>query len=377
MVESITIEEFNTEFETRINYLIIPTVLRPTHKASNKTSLGYINFIIKCKLNNLLYFVQGSFKDSAYLNNATVKDMFDTVFLENSVAIREWATSIRNNATVLGTYIPTTEFNTMVLAEFNKEFEVIITKYELSSKNYAENILINFSIRHISTNNYIYGKSCVPITKLDADILDTAWDSINKNIEESTMVLLNNKINVGSIMIPNDFSTTAENTTLTTRISPAIHGYFNYINITDSKSIGTNGGSFIKDTWVTRYFNNIETDIPQFIVLNTGDTSTFTLSPGTYSMHVICPAYNVLDHQARLYNHTTSTVDKYGTQTYCNFKTTESIISHNFLISVPTEFSIQHTCSRSQNGDGLGRSDGNTSELYSSIKIKKLLFNSL
>jgi hypothetical protein len=295
--------------------------------------------------------------------------MFHNVFLQNSAAIREWATSVRNENGVLSGYTPVIDFPTMILSEFNSNFEVIVSKYNLSSDINAEEIIIEFTIRHTPTNNYTYCEARVPIDRLDINVLDTAWDSIKNVIEQSIMTILNNDINVGSIIQPVDFSTTEEIDTITSILPIAIET--NYIHMSESRTIGSNGGSFLQGIWTTRIFNTLDTDIPHCITLNP-ITFTFTINPGVYSLSASCPAFNVHNHQIRLYNHTTSNTEKYGSNSYSNDSKTTSTLDCIFTVSAPTEFSIHHKSSKTQIGNGLGMASGFSTEMYSCIDIKKI-----
>lgn len=159
-----------------------------------------------------------------------------------------------------------------------------------------------------------------------------------------------------------------------------------FIFIKDVKAVGTNGGTFFEDVWVPRFLNDIDTSITGCVTLTTGtnssygttgdigteNPSSFTLEPGTYFLSSFIPAYNVRNHQTRLYNNTTSQVVVYGSSEYSHKATTISIIHHQFQLTSSTEFYLQHKCEKTEISDGFGRSSGHADEIFSRVIIFKI-----
>ena len=149
--------------------------------------------------------------------------------------------------------------------------------------------------------------------------------------------------------------------------------------IRDSKSTGTNGGSFNSGGWIGRVLNTITAsgDSGDDVTLS---SNVVTLSPGYYKWQSRAPGYHCDRHQTRLFDVTNNTAVAYGSCAYSpggasNSSQSDSIIQTFLSISVPTTYRLEHMCMSTQANNGLGIASnfaGNT-EIYSTVYIKKYL----
>lgn len=144
--------------------------------------------------------------------------------------------------------------------------------------------------------------------------------------------------------------------------------------IWEQQTTGTNAGTFISGSWITRILNQIAGDTSNVSL----SANQFTLQPGTYDIFVMVPAYKVGTHQARLRNITDSTTEKYGSaqtaSTSANGATVNSVILARVQLATAKTFAIQHQCDNSEFSDGLGTAAGYAGnvEVYTQIQITKI-----
>jgi hypothetical protein len=136
-----------------------------------------------------------------------------------------------------------------------------------------------------------------------------------------------------------------------------------------SKSVGTNAGTFIENTWIKRGLNKIE-GIVDYVYLN--ENGQFILQPGIYDVTVICPAVGVYNHRCRIYDSTNNIVIGNGTNAFSvGYNQTHSYIYQYLDIGIETKYEIQHMCSKTNEDIGLGFATGfGGDEVYSIVKIK-------
>lgn len=124
----------------------------------------------------------------------------------------------------------------------------------------------------------------------------------------------------------------------------------NYILIKDIQPSGTMSGTFTSGAWRTRTLNTIEINIGNYASLSSNQV---TLTPGTYRCRLSAPAYEVGDHQVRLYNVTDASVLALGQQAVGSGGCRSEAIGR-FTISTPKVLEIQHRCEATKANNGLG-----------------------
>jgi hypothetical protein len=147
-----------------------------------------------------------------------------------------------------------------------------------------------------------------------------------------------------------------------------------YTYITDEKTLGTNGGTFDQNIWVTRDLNTIQSG-----GTNGGvslSANQFTLDPGTYEIEASAPAYRCDGHKCRIYNISDSVVVNTGTTEFvtdsANTSLSRSSVRTYITITTPKTFELQHICGTTRLTDGLGIAVGLTTvETYSDVHIIK------
>lgn len=142
--------------------------------------------------------------------------------------------------------------------------------------------------------------------------------------------------------------------------------------ITDSKTSGTNGGTFTSGAWRTRDLNTIEDDPDSIVTLS---SNQFTLGAGTYLIQWSAPVYRVNSHKTQLYDVTGATDLGKGSSEYSNngdSVQTISVGSDVVTLTASNTFEIQHRCQTTVTSDGFGVAASFAAEKYAMVTIFKL-----
>ena len=142
--------------------------------------------------------------------------------------------------------------------------------------------------------------------------------------------------------------------------------------VTDSKTSGTNGGTFTSGAWRTRDLNTIEDDPDSIVTLS---SNQFTLGAGTYLIQWSAPVYRVNSHKTQLYDVTGATDLGKGSSEYSNngdSVQTISVGSDVVTLTANNTFEIQHQCQTTVSGDGFGVAASFAAEKYTMVTIFKL-----
>lgn len=138
--------------------------------------------------------------------------------------------------------------------------------------------------------------------------------------------------------------------------------------LSDTKTVGTNGGDFFKNAWRTRTLNTISS--------TSGGVSlsgnTITLSPGSYNFMAIVPSYNVESNITRLFNVTNSNVATLGSSNYSDKANSASTLFGLVTATVTTQYRIEHYSLKDRQDTGFGRATGITAEIYTQVLIQRL-----
>jgi uncharacterized delta-60 repeat protein len=140
--------------------------------------------------------------------------------------------------------------------------------------------------------------------------------------------------------------------------------------IWEQESVGTNGGTFTAGAWQTRILNNIISADGSITLSN----NSFVLMPGSYSVNITVPAYQVASHQARLQDITNNVTLLLGNSAFSstsNGSVSYSFIEGEFLINGSSStVQVQHQCTSTQANDGFGIAAGvGQDEIYTTVKI--------
>ena len=123
------------------------------------------------------------------------------------------------------------------------------------------------------------------------------------------------------------------------------------LHVRDEKANDTDGGTFTSGDWRTRDLNTIKTNEITNASLS---SNQITLPSGTYYIDAFAPVYNVQRHQTALYNITDSAFQIIGTSEYIVGSVNKSFVKGRFTISAQKTFELQHRCTNTESGDGLG-----------------------
>lgn len=143
------------------------------------------------------------------------------------------------------------------------------------------------------------------------------------------------------------------------------------IYVRDEKASGTGAGAYLGG-WAVRTLNTVKAN-----TIGAGASlasNRVTLPAGTYEYVGSAPAYNCLQHQARLYNVTAAAVIDPGTSEYSSTVDTRpgrSILRGTFSLSASSSIEIQHAMADGGGQYGYQASRG-VNEVYAELFIKKV-----
>ena len=143
----------------------------------------------------------------------------------------------------------------------------------------------------------------------------------------------------------------------------------------ESQAAGTSGGTFTSGSFVKRTLN---TTVVNQITGCTLTSSVISLPAGSYQVFATAPAFTVNGHKTRLQNTTAATTIDVGSSEYsataAQYAATRSQIQTFFILTTTSNIELQHRCSTTAGGDGLGASQNYTgsNEIYSQITITKV-----
>lgn len=146
-----------------------------------------------------------------------------------------------------------------------------------------------------------------------------------------------------------------------------------YIYLRDEKTAATDGGTFTSGAWRKRDINTEVSDVGNHASLS---SSQITLAAGTYEFAISCPAFNVNNHRAKLYNVTDAADVELGTSMFTgtgSFSTNRSEIVGRFTIGSSKVFEIQHKCGSTQATNGFGeKANLSDAEIYTIARFWKV-----
>lgn len=145
-----------------------------------------------------------------------------------------------------------------------------------------------------------------------------------------------------------------------------------YILIRDEKSVGTESGTFTSGAWQTRDLNTEVSDAGGYASLA---SNQITLADGTYLARILCPAYSVTYHQARLRNVTDGTTLLLGTAGIANATGPHTVFSHIagvFTLAASKVLEVQHQCSATKTTNGFGKAASLDTEIYTVVELIRI-----
>jgi hypothetical protein len=141
----------------------------------------------------------------------------------------------------------------------------------------------------------------------------------------------------------------------------------------ETQTAGTEGGGFTSGAWTKRTLN---TTAVNYISGCSIASSVMTLATaGTYHFSATAPAFQVNGHQLVLQNTTASTQAIIGPAMYTastDAVQTRAMLEGVVTITGSTNFELQHRCTATKSGNGLGAAQNITSEIYSIVRIQRL-----
>ena len=143
-----------------------------------------------------------------------------------------------------------------------------------------------------------------------------------------------------------------------------------FLHIQDQKPSGTAGGTFTSGAWQTRTLNTKVYDT----IGSTLSSNQFTLPQGTYIVTAYLPTLNTFTSQGRMQNITDATTSLLG-QSAVTGNTAGGVAIINGVVTLNSTktFEIQHRCATTVTTNGFGYPSSWGTEVYSEVKIYKVL----
>lgn len=157
------------------------------------------------------------------------------------------------------------------------------------------------------------------------------------------------------------------------RLDPPVGGEL--IHLAHRVVSAVQSGTFTSGAWQTRPLNVEEIDTGGHCTLA---ANQFTLDAGTYQIYARAQAYQVNQHNTRLYNITDAAVELYGTSEVSGTAVTvqqDSVIVGQFTIAAQKTFEFQHYCASTNATNGFGSSGATasgTDEVYATVILRKV-----
>jgi hypothetical protein len=142
--------------------------------------------------------------------------------------------------------------------------------------------------------------------------------------------------------------------------------------VKDQKASSTDGGTLTSGAWRTRDLNTTSGDFLKFGSLS---SNRITLDPGSYIIEATSPAYNVGNSKCKIEQDPAGTPSdlEIGSNVFGSGVQLDSHVKAIFDITSSTTFELQHRSSATQASNGFGVSMGVSVEVYSQVRIRKLV----
>jgi hypothetical protein len=267
---------------------------------------------------------------------------------DDTSLVKDGAAAIRT----LGTSVDTTTKN------LNPSTTLGDIEYRSSTANTNTRLAIGTNGQVLKSTGTVPAWGVDPV----ADLITTAGDVVYGTAAD-TMTRLGIGT-AGQVLTVNSGATAPEWKTAGATIQQAV--------FTDTKSSGTNGGTFTDGAWRTR---DITTTQSNSITGCSLASNQITLPAGTFRVEGSAVAFKVDRHQTRIYNITGSTSLFVGLNSYSDTYqdiATPSTFSGTFTLAGSTVIELQHRSNLSYSNQGFGLSLGWGDCVYSIVTITKV-----
>lgn len=143
--------------------------------------------------------------------------------------------------------------------------------------------------------------------------------------------------------------------------------------LSDSKSAGTEGGTFTNGSFQTRVINTSAGNTTSLVSLS---SNQFVLSAGTYRIFATAPGVQVRNHKLKLRNTTGASDLLIGMNTRTSGSSNEdtpAVLIGEFTVAASQTLELQHRCETTVATTGLGRASSfGVTEEYARMAITKI-----
>jgi hypothetical protein len=143
------------------------------------------------------------------------------------------------------------------------------------------------------------------------------------------------------------------------------------LHVRDEKPSGTNGGTFVQLTRVTRTLNTIKTNEIAGAALSSNQVSGLTA--GTYHVRARAPARGVGGHALFVHNVTASVDLLIGSASRADSSDNgDAWLEGRFTLGTTSAIELQHICHTTNADDGLGQGNSLGTEVFAELWLWKV-----
>jgi hypothetical protein len=142
-----------------------------------------------------------------------------------------------------------------------------------------------------------------------------------------------------------------------------------FIHAQEQQAGGTQGGTFTNGAWRVRTLNTV---LVNHITGASLASDKITLPAGRYFVHANAPAYNINQHQARLFDNTGNVALLYGPGEYCFNTQSRAFVSGEFTLAVQSDVRLEHRSNATGGTASFGNAVSWSTEVFSEVIIWKL-----
>lgn len=198
MSAPITLENFNTNFVVRV----------ASYEPDVENDLVKIVFEVKCVLNGRVGVFISDVDTTALPSEYTNEDVLNAAWEDVMDTVNPWA-STQIEKEVLSLYVPTSTTDSITLTNFNNNFTVHVSRYELYPQTAPTSWCVGFRATSTASGSVLYVDGTVPIQDFCNNVTcisvaTSVWDSLKTRICSWAEGELNKPVLLNTTYVPTD-----------------------------------------------------------------------------------------------------------------------------------------------------------------------------
>jgi len=162
-------------------------------------------------------------------------------------------------------------------------------------------------------------------------------------------------------------------TLLASQLNGVVDNFSDIAIFWEQQSAGTEGGAFTSGAWTKRTLNT--TNINNITGCSIAASVVTLSTAGTYYFKAMAPAFQVNGNQLVIQNTTAGTQALIGGAQYNgsgDIQSYPAFVEGVITIAGSTNFELQHRCTQTKAGNGLGAAQNITTEKYAVLYISRI-----